>query len=234
MNQSDHGSRKSGAIVRPPTLAATVAVRIRESIFSGEFEQGQGINEQLLARTYKVSRPTVREAIRSLHEDGLVTLEPHRGASVCKLSYDLIEDSYEIRLILEPFALRRSHELGRLTPGILHGMNMVAEEMNLSIAAGDYLGYMRGDHNFHKELVRHCGNDFLVSALRKPQTYSRLSLTTVRVILENLPTSGTDHSPILRPLANGDIEDALGALVAHLESSARVLLSHIPELTSSP
>lgn len=103
-----------------PTSSLRVSEELREAILSGEFEPGERLRTVLLAKRFGSSRTPVREALVQLEGEGLVDIEPRRGALVRSFaSADLI-DLYEIRALLEPAAAARAalraqeHQLARL------------------------------------------------------------------------------------------------------------------------
>src|SRR3546814_11933686 len=77
---------------------------IREGILAGEFPQGSHMTGRQLAEATELSRTPVREAMRRLDAEGLITLIPNRGAFVARWSEDEIKQIYELRVLLESFA----------------------------------------------------------------------------------------------------------------------------------
>jgi len=77
---------------------------IREAIESGELGMGTPLPENLLAKEIGVSRTPIREALRSLEQDGYVKIIPQKGAFVSKISLEDLKEIYDIRKLLEPFA----------------------------------------------------------------------------------------------------------------------------------
>ena len=82
--------------------------RLRTAILTGELEPGERIRIEQLAAAWHLSPTPLREAVRSLAHTGLVDLTPQRGATVAGLSPEEIASIYELRLLLEPRALRLS------------------------------------------------------------------------------------------------------------------------------
>jgi DNA-binding GntR family transcriptional regulator len=77
---------------------------IRDAIESSEIEMGAPLPENLLAREIGVSRTPIREALRSLEQDGYVKIIPQKGAFVSEISLEDLKEIYDIRKLLEPFA----------------------------------------------------------------------------------------------------------------------------------
>ena len=104
----------AGAFQKPTTLAVETARHLREAIIRGDFPSGAHLNETQLTRELSLSRSPVREALRILEAEGLVTLEPHRGAHVRAVSERDLEDIFDVRLMIESHGVRRGlHRLSR-------------------------------------------------------------------------------------------------------------------------
>jgi DNA-binding GntR family transcriptional regulator/transposase len=93
--------------IGPPRLASMVVRELRESIATGAFPAGQRIAEEPLAARLGVSRGPIRDALQILAEDGLLALEPHRGAYVPVPTYQDIFDTYTARAPLGALLFRR-------------------------------------------------------------------------------------------------------------------------------
>jgi DNA-binding GntR family transcriptional regulator len=94
----------------PATRSDWVEDRLRQAIRRGELEPGQRLQANDLAERWAVSATPLREALQRLAGDGLVEMLPQRGARVSQLSVDDAAGIYELRLLLEPVALRQSLE----------------------------------------------------------------------------------------------------------------------------
>ena len=99
---------------KPQTLTQHVANELREMILSGELEEGSKLRQDTLASMLHVSRIPVREALRQLEAEGLVTFFPHRGAIVSDLSPDEIGEVFDARALIESDLLRRA--IPNMTP----------------------------------------------------------------------------------------------------------------------
>src|SRR5205823_11984678 len=83
------------------TLATEIARHLREAIIRGELAPGERVNELKLTRKLALSRSPVREAIRILAAEGLLTIEPHGGAHVRPVSDEDLEEIFDVRLMVE-------------------------------------------------------------------------------------------------------------------------------------
>src|SRR3954470_7782687 len=103
-----HSLSVAAASTPSPTSSLRVSEELREAILSGEFGPGQRLRTASLAKRFGSSRTPVREALVHLEGEGLVDIEPRRGALVRPFaSADLI-DLYEVRVLLEPAAAARA------------------------------------------------------------------------------------------------------------------------------
>ena len=88
------------------SIPAQIASALSEAILAGEYQPGEAIQEQRISDRFRVSRGPVREALRILEREGVVAIEPRRGARVTNLSVDEVAEIYEIRSNLVGLAAR--------------------------------------------------------------------------------------------------------------------------------
>lgn len=157
---------------RIPKMAELVAAELRQKILRGEFKPGESITpEAQLVEEYDVSRPTLREALRLLESQQLITIRrgSHRGPVVRTPDSDLtarsfsillqlrkatIPDVYEFRTLFEPAAARMAAE--KATKADVERMRVLLEQEYA--ARRDYEQFARVAWRFHSELVAMSGN----------------------------------------------------------------------------
>lgn len=103
-------------LLRPRALYEGVAASLRERLFAHEFAPGAMLDEAELARGYGVSRTPVREALKVLTREGLLTMEPRRGCCVAELDSDDLSALLEVLELLELHTLRETARQGRSAP----------------------------------------------------------------------------------------------------------------------
>jgi DNA-binding GntR family transcriptional regulator len=101
---------------------------IREAILDGEYAAGERLKEDELAQRLDVSRTPVREALRRLEAEGLVVVEPQRGATVRAYEPRELDDMYRLRAVLEGYAARRAAE--RITDSELDELRKSCERFS--------------------------------------------------------------------------------------------------------
>ena len=133
-------------------LSESVAIMLRSKIMKGELQANERIIESEVAEAMQVSRGPVREALKILEYEGLVTYETKKGCKVTKLSS---EDTYEV------FYLRGSLEImslklagGRISDISLLTMKSYLEEMKKSSEENDIEKMVQWDELFHQEIIR--------------------------------------------------------------------------------
>src|SRR5690625_4840243 len=90
------------------STATLIVNQLRESIITGELAPGSRLRQQDLARKYEASRMPIREALQRLESEGLVSVVAHSGAWVASLDLEEFQKTYQLRNVVEPFALEQS------------------------------------------------------------------------------------------------------------------------------
>jgi DNA-binding GntR family transcriptional regulator len=207
---------------KPTTLAVEIARHLREAIIRGEFAAGERVNESRLTRELALSRSPVREALRILEAEGLVTLEPHRGAHVRTLSQHDLHEIFEVRLMFETHALR--HGAPRLTQDLLVPLREAAAGARTALAGDAMEEWHQASLRFHDGLVALAGNGHLMRLYEE----LKVSLRRYQISLIGLPEqpqrSQAEHEAILAALEDGDVDRAVEAVAGHITSLKENLL----------
>ena len=146
--------------VRPIQIASVVDqvhAALREQILSGELERGSRLPQETLAAEFGVSRTPLREALRRLAAEGLVTLQPNYGATVSQLDFGDMRDAWTARLVIEPPAARMGAE--RRPEAELDRMQAAIDHQR---AVGDPAASLDANRDFHLALVAASGNPHLI------------------------------------------------------------------------
>ncbi|MGV9307318.1 GntR family transcriptional regulator [Nonomuraea sp. NPDC003727] len=149
---------------RPPTAQQFVLGELRRAITTGRLRPGSPIRQDALAEEFDVSRVPLREALKTLHGEGLVTYQAHRGYFVETLSLDDLREVYRIRELLEEEAVRRA--VPRLTAGDLARLERAQDEVERAAAAGDVQEMAAANRVFHLTLFECAGMPRLVRLIR--------------------------------------------------------------------
>ena len=210
------------AFRKPLNLATEVARHLREQIITGALAAGAHVNETRVTRELQLSRSPVREALRILEAEGLVVLEPHRGAHVRTLSDDELREIFEVRVMFETHALRAAAP--RLTAEALAPLRRAAAEARLALEAGTMEPWHQASLRVHDRLVGLAGNGHLQRLYEE----LKVSLRRYQLSLIGLPQqpqrSQREHEAIVAALERGDVDGAVDELAAHITGLKERLL----------
>lgn len=189
---------------RQPPLTDVVREAIREAILRGRFKPGDRLIEGRLAEMFGVSRNPVREALKSLDSEGIVTISPRRGAVVSELSEHEAAEVIELRAALEGLSARLAAR--RLEPDAAASLEAVLAEGEAAAADGDAESLVRLNEVFHSELAR-AGHNRLLSEFMRTLRIKTQWLFDV-VAEERTARSWSEHAAILRAVIDRDEEMA--------------------------
>ncbi|GAA0365484.1 GntR family transcriptional regulator [Microbispora corallina] len=197
-------------VARSTTRTDLVADSIRAAILSGRIRQGETLVERRLAEQLGVSKTPVREALIGLAATGLVVISPNRGVTVRVVGPDDLRKAYEVRLLLEPWAIGRAARTGGPEAG--RHARAALEEAKALLEGSDMTALSLANRRFHRELYARCGNDLVVTQLDNLQDLAALG--TVTVLWRHWPTwreEYQEHEAVLSAVESGD-----GALAERL------------------
>ena len=201
-------------------MAEVALAELQDSILSGELPAGSPLRLEELAARLGMSISPVREAVRRLESLGLAVHVPHRGARVSELALDDLRDTYEVRLVLEPLAVRRAAE--RFTARDADAARARLDEYADAHARSDLRSARDAHAGFHFTLYRASGSEWLLRLIRPAwencERYRAISLhgrSTAEVELE--------HLRILDACAEHEPERAADELASHLSATANLV-----------
>jgi DNA-binding GntR family transcriptional regulator len=140
--------------------ASVVEAKLRELILMGGFEPGTPLNQEALAEDFGVSRMPIRQALRRLQAEGLVERLQNRRVQVAELRRDEIEDIFDMRISLEPMALRLA--ISRATKLDIRAMSRALED---AADDGDPATFGLRNTAYHMAILRPCGRQRLLGTL---------------------------------------------------------------------
>ena len=204
------------SFARPDLLAERLSDWIRDEIVSGRMAPGERLVEQSLAKRCNVSRVPLREALRIVASEGLLTLTPHRGAVVTLLSENELSELFDLRLALEGFA---AAAIARMKPTPdLSGLRDANETMARHVRSMDYESYHKVAASFHADLVAVSGNALLVETYDRIKVRFRRYQSVMSKIPELPPRSVAEHTAIIDAMARGDGSAARDLAEAHIRT----------------
>lgn len=187
---------------------------VKSAILNGQLGPGEALVESDLASRLGVSKTPVREALKSLEGTGLVVIRPYAGVTVRVFSDADAVAIYDMRLLLEPEAVRRS---------VASGADLMEAEAALARAEASESGSERSlaNRDFHRALYRHCGNPLLVQTLDGLRDQIALISAGSWARHASWPQEAEEHARILEVARSGDSEGAGRLVREHVADFAR-------------
>ena len=140
------------------SLANRIADRLVDAIAGGVLEPGQRLIETEIAAALGVSRMPLREALKLLEAQGILTVTPRRGAAIVPFDPGRVQQICEARLALERLALRDAAPILRAEPDATAALDGLIGEMRQRTERGEWLAAVRADVEFHRRIVQASGN----------------------------------------------------------------------------
>ncbi|MDO4292459.1 MAG: GntR family transcriptional regulator [Eubacteriales bacterium] len=205
---------------------------LRRSILTGELKPGERLMEIHLADKLGVSRTPIREAIRKLELEGLVTMIPRRGAEVAQITEKNLRDVLEVRRALDALAVELACE--RITEEELTQLRQACEHFIQVTREGNANQVARADVDLHDIILRASGNERLM------QMISKLSQQMYRYRLEYVKDANNyerlieEHRRIYEAIRSRDKEKGAEAIKNHIDNQEKAVIlriagKHVPE-----
>ncbi|MGE5386987.1 MAG: GntR family transcriptional regulator [Betaproteobacteria bacterium] len=213
----------------PTALYQEVAERLRQRIFAHELPPGSWIDEQRLAEEYGISRTPLREALKVLASEGLVTLKPRRGCYVTEISAQDLQDIFPLLAMLEGRAVAEAMQHAR--PADIEELETLHTRLERAAQSRKIERFFETNQEFHRKLQELSGNRWMlmvVQDLRKVMKLSRLLSLSHEGRLEQ---SLEEHRRIMAAVRSGNVEEAESAMRDHLLHCLQVLTTEPGETT---
>ena len=193
---------------------------LRRQIISRDIPPGTRLSENVLSKKWKVSRTPIREVLRRLESEELVTSHRFKGFMVNQITLEDIEQLYPIRISLEGLA-------GRLATPIISGdlkklefVETLCKHMEKLRRKGDIEAYISVNNEFHSCIWRSCGNRWLIKILENLSSHVDRFIVKALHVPHRMERSMHEHWEILRKLK---VKDAKGVERATQNNHKRAL-----------
>lgn len=216
-------------VPRDGAASRRITEGIRDEILHGVYPPGSRLRQEEIAERFGASRVPVREALKALEAEGLVTLVANAGAWVSRLTLAECEEVYQARERLEPLLLRYSAP--NLTPQDLEQLDTLARRM---AETDDVAEFLRLDREFHMLSYSRADTlmlgDLVLRFWNTTQPYRRaysllMDAHSTRIVHD-------EHHLLVTALHEGDTESAEQTIVSHIRRTRRMLAKH-PEIFST-
>ncbi len=204
-----------------------VVETLRAAITSGRFAPGQRLVEKDLCDLLGVSRPSVREALRELESEGLISTIPNRGPLVSTLSARDAASIYEVRGVLEGLAAKLFAE--RATDEQIAELSASVDRLEAAYATGDVERILVAKKAFYDVLLEGSQNVVIPSILRtmnaRVTQLRRVSLSSPK----RLPASIGEIRAVLKAIRDRDPEAAFRASLRHIAEASKVAMAKLKD-----
>ncbi|MGA5443968.1 GntR family transcriptional regulator [Streptomyces griseoincarnatus] len=197
-----------------PSRTQYVLEEIKRRILTGRLTPGQALVETDLAAQFGVSKTPVREALKTLAGTGLVVMSQYKGVTVRMVDADMAREVYDVRLLLEPEALKRAVRRGA-------SLDDAREALTRADEATDTAERSLANREFHRALYLPCGNPLLGRMLDEVRDQAALVSAVAWAADPSWEREADEHRVILDLALAGDADGAARALHAHIVSFVR-------------
>ncbi|WP_201585398.1 GntR family transcriptional regulator [Psychrobacter jeotgali] len=208
-------------VIKPKTLKETALEQLRMAIMTGQLTPGERLVERSIGEQLGVSRTVVRECIRHLESEHLVTVSAS-GPLVTILDSDEIRQIYQLRAMLECEAVR--HCAQQVTPEIVQSLQDDLNQIRVELSAGDIVGALEHARLFYEYLFVTAGMTVAWELTdRLNGRIGRLRFMTLST--KGRAVEGPDNlQKIIDGIAKGDSEAATDACKKHINEVCRISL----------
>jgi DNA-binding GntR family transcriptional regulator len=198
---------------------------LRERILRGDFPDGEPLRQDALAEDLGVSRIPVREALRQLEAEGLVTFSPHRGAIVSSLSLAEISELFELRAEIECDLLRRAIPL--MTKEHVDRSQEVLDEFETAYLAGDAPRWGALNWHFHASLYVAANRNLTMGIIQKLHHHSDRYFRIQLVLTDGGARATEEHRDIAMAVRKKDVKTACQLMRTHILGAGQSLLKFV-------
>lgn len=210
-------------ISRPPvSVREQVEDKLRRAIAGGMFKPGQRLVERELCDLIGVGRTSIREALRQVEAEGLVTIFPNRGPVVSTLTSKDAHHLYGVRAILEGYAGRMF--AAQRTETDLAALDSAYAKLEQAAREGDRAALVASKDEFYGTVLEGCGNPYVKQMLTIIHNRVNLLRATSMTQPGRLETSLQEIRRIVSAVRAKDAVEAEAACVAHIDAAAKVAL----------
>jgi DNA-binding GntR family transcriptional regulator len=207
--------------IKRQTLTGMTADALRDRILHGAYPEGEPLRQDAIAEELGVSRIPVREALRQLEAEGLVTFNPHRGAVVSTLSLREIEELFELRALIELDLFRRA--IPRIATEDVTRAKDILDAYETALRKGDVAAWGEMNWQFHSTLFAPAERPFTLSVAQKLHQQCDRYLRMQLALTHGELRANAEHRAILSAVRRRDTRRASELLRDHILGAGRAL-----------
>ena len=209
--------------IKKETLEMQVYQELRTAIIEHRLSRGERLIQDVLAAQFGTSRIPVRDALKRLETDGLVTTDERGSYIVSVFGSEDVEEVYGLRMLLEPYAARKAIE--HLTEGDLQELESIEQEMRGAASQQEIERYVYLNQEFHTMFYELSRQRRLVAMIQS--LWSGLLPLTPIAVPGQLDRSVSEHQALLQALRekqSARVEELIRAHIQHAEMSLKAHL----------
>ncbi len=207
----------------PSNLTSLAYDSIKRYILEGKLDEGGRLTEEFLATTLGISKSPIREALNRLETEGLIRIEPRRGAYLKDFSTQDVDDLYGLREALETHVVRTAE----LSPELISELKQSVRRMRKFLKDNHKAYYIDEDMRFHARLATAAANEQLYRTLENVQ--NRIWIFRRKTYDLSSSTAPAFHEAIITALEAGDRNRAERAMSEHIDAVRRKLLEFMQQ-----
>jgi len=209
------------------TIREQVYDILKERILSRYYPGGTHLSEQQICSELNISRSPVREAIRLLEADGLLTGEANKGVTVRIFTEKDVRNMYQVENLVQNGSIRFGFK--NLDREQKEWFQNIRKEFINAYDANDAEDYLQVSTRFHDKIAELSGNEVILEFYKRNSTLCRRFRGIALQNPQRLQSSHNEHMRMIDAIMSGDQEDLLTIMSYHISESARVTLLAIPK-----
>lgn len=206
------------------SLQGRVFNRLREDILSGKYKENDELREMTIGAELGVSRTPVREALRQLEFEGLVSIIPNKGAYVIGISKKDLKDIYEMRASLEGLCARWVTK--NATAENISRLEEILDLSEFQYTKKKYEKVLELDNEFHEVLYEMADSKMLYKTLSDFHHYLEIIRKKTLSSDERVKASIKEHKDIVEAIKEGDKDKAEDLAVRHMKNTIKNIQDH--------
>ena len=213
------------------TLLDRVLEKLRGAILDFHFRPGDRLVERTLCEQLGVSRSSVREALRRLEAEGLITTTPHKGRAVASISAKEAQSVYEVRAALEGFAAQLFAERG--SDEQIRRLRARLRDMRDAVKTKDARVMLAVKAKFYDVILEGCGNEFCADLILSLQARIRFLRALSMSAPGRTQRSLAEMARVVKAVESRSGEAARAAYTEHIRAAAAVAIKALSERSAS-
>jgi DNA-binding GntR family transcriptional regulator len=205
----------------PSNLTTLAYNSIKDYILEGRLDENSRLTEEFLSTQLGISKSPIREALNRLETEGLIRIEPRKGAYLRRLSPLEVAELYDLREALEAHVVRTA----KITPTVVADLRQSLKRQRALLKANDRTHYIEEDVNFHAELAQATGNGHLCAVLENVQNQIWLQRRKTYDLSSSMAPD--HHESIVEALDANDRAKAEKAMRGHIQNVKSRLLEYL-------